>query len=58
MRKPKKMKHEIIRAATSSGALDEAQSSVHTSCLLVLFLGRFNIIGKLMNVVHARISKP
>ena len=26
-----------------SGALDEAQS-VHTSCLLVLFVGRFKII--------------
>ena len=54
----KKRRHEIIRAATRSGALDEAQSSVHTLCLLVLFVGRFNIIGILMNVVHVRISKP
>ena len=38
-------KNEIIRAATRSGALDEAQSSVYTSCLLVLFVGRFKIIG-------------
>ena len=32
--------------------------SVHTLCLLVLFGGRFKMIGMLLNVVHARISKP